>query len=185
MSEADKTRNHDANQPSCDLAASAAERARNMLSAGASRDEILDMLVSTGEHVAESSAVCSILVLDRHGLLRNGASPNLPTDYLAAIDRLKPDPQVGTCAAAAATGAVVVTCDFQADNKWAELRHLPLSLGFAGAWSMPIKAADGKVLGTFGTYFRERRSPSAEEMKSVELLASAASLVLSRQPERN
>lgn len=168
-----------------DLAVSAADRAKEMLSAGVSGDEILDMLVNTGERVAESSAVCSILVLDRQGLLRNAASPNLPADYLAAIDRLKPNPRVGTCAAAAATGSVVVTCDFQADDKWAELRHLPLALGFAGAWSMPIKSAEGKVLGTFGTYFRERRSPTPEEVKNVEVLASAASLVLSQPHQHN
>jgi hypothetical protein len=51
-------------------------------------------------------AVCSILVLDKEGLLRNAASPNLPADYLAAIDRLKPNADVGTCSAAAATGLV-------------------------------------------------------------------------------
>jgi GAF domain-containing protein len=85
---------------------------------------------------------------------------------------------VGTCAAAAATGFPVVTSDFHADNKWAELRHLPLSLGFVGAWSMPIKSPDGKVLGTFGTYFRDRRLPSPEERRGVEQLATAAALVL-------
>lgn len=73
------------------------------------------------------------LVLDEEGLLRNAASPDLPLDYLNAIDRLKPDAKVGTCAAAAATGCVVITPDFRADDKWAELRHLPLSLGFVGA----------------------------------------------------
>jgi len=87
-----------------DLAMRAAERARQMLNAGESRDKNLAMLASAAEHVSGGSAVCSILVLDSDGLLRNGASPNLPADYLKSIDRLKPDPQVGTCSAAAATG---------------------------------------------------------------------------------
>jgi hypothetical protein len=161
-----------------DVAYRAAAHARQMLEAGESRDNILTMLANAAEHVSGGSAVCSILVLDGDGLLRNGASPNLPADYLKAIDRLKPDPRVGTCAAAAATGSVVVTCDFRSDDKWAELRHLPLALGFVGAWSMPIKAADGRVLGTLGTYFRERRSPVPEELKSIGVLADAAGLVL-------
>ena len=117
-------------------------------------------------------------MLNEDGVLRNGASPNLPVDYLTAIDRLKPDAKVGTCAAAAATGLVVITPDLRADDKWAELRHLPLALGFLGAWSVPIKAPSGKVLGTFGTYFRERRSPTPDERKGVELLAQAAALAL-------
>ncbi|MDF0672762.1 MAG: hypothetical protein P0120_00260 [Nitrospira sp.] len=66
---------------------------------------------------------------------------------------MKPNVQVGTCAASAATGTVVVTPDFRLDDKWAELRHLPLSLGFMGAWSMPINSVAGTSLGTFGTYF--------------------------------
>ena len=150
------------------------------LSEGMSRREILARLAMDAELLAGAGSVASILVLDDEGLLRNGASPNLPPDYLNAIDRLKPDPRVGTCAAAAATGAVVTTPDFLADEKWAELRHLPLALGFAGAWSQPIMADDGRVVGTFGTYFRERRLPTAAERAGVEALAKAAALVLAR-----
>lgn len=161
-------------------ASDAASRAQEMLQHGAPQEEILAVLANAAEQVAGNGAACSILVLDREGLLRNAASPRLPADYLAAIDGLKPNPCVGTCAAAAATGSMVVTPDFQADNKWAELRHLPLSLGFLGAWSLAIRGSDGKVLGTFGTYFRERRSPTPAEVKSVEILAAAAGLVLEK-----
>ena len=167
-----------------EFAAHAADWARPMVQAGLPENEILTMLVNAAEHVAATSAVCSILALDHEGLLRNAASPNLPADYLAAIDRLKPNPRVGTCAAAAATGSVVVTRDFCADDKWAELRHLPLALGFLGAWSMPIEGADGKVLGTLGTYFREPRTPSPEEVRGVEALAAAAAIVLAKHRMR-
>jgi GAF domain-containing protein len=156
----------------------ASEQVRQMLNAGTPRREILSRLARAGEALAGPGTVASILVLDRHGLLRNGASPNLPPDYLKAIDGLKPDARVGTCAAAAATGLPVLTPDFCADDKWAELRHLPGALGFVGAWSMPIKSPQGIVLGTFGTYFRDRRCPTPEERKGVELLAAAAALVL-------
>lgn len=168
----------DAAEWKVELAQRAAERAQRMFHAGASGDDVLPILVSAAEEVAGDDSVCSILVLDEEGLLRNGASPKLPEDYLEAIDRLKPDERVGTCAAAAATGSVVVTRDFRADEKWAELKHWPLSLGFVGAWSMPIKAADGKVLGTLGTYFRTQRTPTLEEIQSGEVLATAAGLVL-------
>ena len=159
----------------------ACERVQNMLEAHAPLGEILTCLVCAAENVSGSGAVASVLVLDEDGLLRNGASPSLPPDYLDAIDRLKPDAEVGTCAAAAATGVVVVTPSFLADDKWAELRHLPLALGFAGAWSMPIKsAADGRVLGTFGTYYRDVREPTTREMAAVRELAAAAARVLDK-----
>lgn len=158
------------------------EEIQRMLDAGASRRELLAQLAAAAEVVAGPGCVVSILVLDEDGLLRDGASPNLPADYLAAIDRLKPDPGVGTCAAAAATGCVVVTPDFRADDKWAELRHLPMSLGFVGAWSVPIKSSEGEVLGTFGTYYRERREPSPDERREVDRLAAVAAHVLAESP---
>jgi GAF domain-containing protein len=159
----------------------ACARAQGLIDAGAPRHEILSCLVVAAESVSAPGAVASILVLDEEGLLRNGASPNLPRDYLDAIDRLKPDPNVGTCAAAAATGAIVVTPDFRADGKWGELRHLPLALGFAGAWSMPIKSSDaGEVLGTFGTYYRAIRQPTEREVTAVGALAATAARALDR-----
>jgi len=157
-----------------EIVARVCDRSRQMHWQGAARREVLTALATVGEIVSGPGAACSILILDRDGLLRNGASPNLPPDYLDAIDRLKPNPLVGTCAAAAATGSMVVTPDFHADDKWGELRHLPLALGFVGAWSIPIKSLSGDVLGTFGTYLRERREPSSSEIQAVETLATAA-----------
>jgi len=160
------------------LIAKALARAESMMESRAERREILTHLATTAEQASRPGCAVSILVLDREGCLRNGASPNIPADYLDKIDRLRPDPNVGTCAAAAATGEVVLTPDFRADAKWAELRHLPLALGFAGAWSMPIKGEDGRVLGTFGTYFRESDTPTDAERSAVTALAAAAARVL-------
>jgi GAF domain len=170
-----------ADSPNAEFVEQSYTRVQEMLKAGVPRNEILTRLALAGEALAGPRASVSILFIDESGLLRNAASPNLPQDYLQAIDRLKPDAGVGTCAAAAATGCSVITPDFRADGKWAELRHLPLSLGFVGAWSMPIKSPEGKVLGTFGTYFRDHRSPSLEERRGVELLTKAvASVLISR-----
>jgi hypothetical protein len=158
----------------CEMVLGARSRAERMVREGAPLREVLAGLTSTVEALAHGRTVVSILVLDREGLLRNGASPNLPADYLDAIDRLKPNADVGTCAAAAATGEIVQTPSFYDDRRWAELRHLPLALGFLGAWSMPIKDAAGRVLGTFGTYFREHRLPTDAEREAVALLAGVA-----------
>jgi GAF domain-containing protein len=165
------------------VVAEARRRAMEMLEQGAPQREILPVLVAAAELASGGDTVSSILVLDKSGLLRNGASPKLPQDYLDAIDGLAPSPGVGTCAAAAATGQVVLTPDFRADHKWAELRHLPMALGYQGAWSQPIKTADGKVLGTFGTYFREIREPGADERRNVAALAATAAIVIDRGRE--
>lgn len=138
----------------------------------------LSFLTSLVESLSGHEVAASILVLDREGLLRDAASPSLPSDYLAAIDGIRPHPQVGTCAAAAARGERVITVDFQEDSRWAELRHLPQSIGYVGAWSQPIMSADGRVLGTFGTYFRERRVPEPAEVALVQALVPVAARVI-------
>jgi hypothetical protein len=91
-----------------------ARQAMQMQEDGALRHKILAHLTNAAETIAGDDSVSSILILDKNGLLRDGASPRLPSDYLAAIDGLRPDPNVGTCAAAAATGSMVITLDFQA-----------------------------------------------------------------------
>ena len=160
------------------------ERALALQGEGAPLREVLTYLATAAETALGSGSAASILMLDRDGLLRNGASPNLPPDYLDAIDRLEPSPDVGTCAAAAATGKVVITRDFRADDKWAELRHLPLALGFVGAWSVPIKRSNGSVLGTFGIYRREQGEPTSAELDTVQMLATTAGTAIERAAAR-
>src|SRR6185369_8240072 len=159
------------------------QQALAMHESGKKPEDILHYIASGAEAAAGLGTAVSILLLDNEGLLRNAASPQLPDDYLQAIDGLRPNAEVGTCAAAAATGSIVLTPSFFADNKWAELRHLPLALGYVGAWSMPIKTRNDKVIGTFGTYFRQHREPSTEELKGTELLVSAVAFVLATSAE--
>ena len=152
----------------------ACDRAAVLIRERAPLRRVLSHLASSAEELCERRIIASILLIDSEGLLRNGASPNLPADYLDAIDRLRPDPRVGTCAAAAATGEVVITPSFLDDSRWAELKHLPLALGYRGAWSMPIKDDGGRVLGTFGSYFFEKRHPTEFEREVVSHLAPVA-----------
>jgi hypothetical protein len=46
---------------------------------------------------------------------------------------------------------------------------------------MPIRSArNGAVLGTFGTYYRDRREPTEAEVHSIARLAGIAALALER-----
>jgi signal transduction histidine kinase/ActR/RegA family two-component response regulator len=99
---------------------------------------------------------------------------------VAAIDGLKAEPHIGTCSAAASTCRVVVTPDIENDPGWAAIKHLPLGLGLRAAWSQPILSRDGRVLGTFGSYFRTCRMPSQAERDAVEILSRTAAIAIER-----
>lgn len=158
----------------------AQNRSLEMIVTGAPLSSILCYLARVVELQSDSRAIASILLLDAEGSLRNGASPSLPDDYIQAINGLRPCANLGTCCSAAATGQVVITTDIETDPNWAALKHLPLELGFRAAWSQPLIASNGQVLGTFGTYFRDRRGPTPFEKQAVEMLARTASLAIER-----
>ncbi|MGI8835877.1 MAG: PAS domain S-box protein [Pyrinomonadaceae bacterium] len=157
------------------------KQALEMVVGGSPLVEVLKYLAAVVEHQAAGSSIASILLLDEEGRLHNGASPSLPEDYIQAIKGIKADERVGTCSAAAATSQIVISPDIAEDLKWQDLKHLPLGLGLQAAWSLPIMAADERVLGTFGTYFREKREPTALERQTVEILAKTAALAIERR----
>ncbi|HEY6802745.1 MAG TPA: PAS domain S-box protein [Pyrinomonadaceae bacterium] len=158
----------------------AQKQALEMIVCGTPLAEVLKYLAGIVEHQAAGSSVSAIMLLDEQGRLHNGAAPSLPADYVQAVEGLKADENVGTCSAAAATGKAVISPDIAADPKWRILKDLPLGLGFQSAWSLPIMAADERVLGTFGTYFRSKRQPTRLEQQMVEILARTAALAIER-----
>ena len=74
----------------------------------------------------------------------------------------------------------MLTPDIAADARWQSLKHMPLGLGLVAAWSHPILGSGGQVLGTFGTYFRRTRGPTAIERLLVETLSHTAALAIER-----
>lgn len=156
-------------------------RALHLLISGAPLAAVFEALVQTVETDLDHQAVGAILVLDPAGKhLRHGAAPSLPESYNRAIDGIAIGPDIGTCCAAAFRNEVVVTVDIENDPGWSRFKTLPLDLGLRAAWSMPIRSLGGRVLGTFGTYFRECRAPSKLECEIVGVLAKTAAVAIER-----
>lgn len=156
------------------------KQALEMVVGGSPLAEVLKYLTGIVEHQSAGSSIASIMLL-HEGRLYNGASPSLPETYVQAVEGIEADKSVGTCSAAAATSKTIITPDIAADPKWQDFKHLPLELGLQAAWSFPIVAADKRVLGTFGTYFREKREPTMLERQTVEILARTAALAIERK----
>ena len=155
--------------------------AEDLIAGGAPLADVLTLLCHIVEAEARSLVHAAILLVDHdQACLRTGAAPGLPGRYNDAVDGIGIAPDVGTCAAAAALGQVVETPDIASDPAWNGLAHLPLGLGLVAAWSMPITGRDGRVLGTFGTYFSETRPPTSHERELVAKLVPIAATAIER-----
>jgi PAS domain S-box-containing protein len=156
--------------------------ALQLIISGTPLKEVFSRLIAVVEAESAGDAFCSILLLDSAtGQLRHGAAPSLPDAYNHTVHGIGIDPEVGTCAAAAATHKTVFTEDIATSPGWQALKHLPLALGLRAAWSMPIVSAEGEVLGTFGTYFRRSRLPSEAEIATVGMLTKTAAVAIERR----
>jgi diguanylate cyclase (GGDEF)-like protein/PAS domain S-box-containing protein len=124
--------------------------------------------------------VCSILRVDREGMIRPLACPSLPDHYSEALDGLPIGPTTGSCGTAAWFGEPVVVEDIATDPLWAPYKELALPLGLAACWSTPIKLKDGRVAGTFAFYFREKRGPTIWHERLVEACVHLCALAIER-----
>jgi formate hydrogenlyase transcriptional activator len=154
--------------------------ALKMILLGAPLNEVLTTI--TGLIEAHSTGMlCSIFLLDDDSLhLRYGVAASLPEAYRAATDGICIGPNVGSCGTAAYFRQPVFVSDIASDPRWAKFRDLALQSGLRAAWSTPIMSHDGKVLGTFGVYYREVRQPGRGEIQLIDYAGRIAGIAIER-----
>jgi diguanylate cyclase (GGDEF)-like protein/PAS domain S-box-containing protein len=151
-----------------------------LLTEGAPLARILEAVIR-GVESANTAMLCSILLLDKRGeRLYTMAAPSLPATFSAAVDGLEIGVGAGSCGTAASTGKQVIVDDVQTHPYWAPYREIAARANLRACWSEPIRAASGKVLGTFAIYYREIHRPSAFEIAWVRQFVDLAGLALER-----
>ncbi len=145
--------------------------------------EVMNMVCREVERLAPEVAA-SVLRVDDAGLLRPLAAPSLPQAYGEALDGVAIGPQVGACGTSAFLGRPVIVPDISTDPLWDDYRHLPLPEDIKACWSSPIKSSDGRVIGTFAFYFRERRLPDDFHHRLVDVCVYLCALALEREEAR-
>jgi CheY-like chemotaxis protein len=152
-----------------------------LVAAGAPLSRALEAIVSTVESLSDSGAQASILLLsddDRH--LLHGAAPSLPSGYNEAVDGVEIGPAVGSCGTAAYRGEEVVVTDIESDPLWADFHEVAVEHGLRACWSTPIRADDGRLVGTFAVYYTEPREPASGDRRVVDLLSQTAGVAIGR-----
>src|SRR5579863_1337377 len=156
----------------------AEKRTLEMIAGGACLADILERLCETIDAQA-SNVESAVMLLDADGMhLRHAAGPRVPMGWVEAITPLKIGPCVGSCGSAAFLNQRVIVSDIARDPLWAEYRELALSYGLRAAWSQPLLSKNQHLLGTFGMYYQEVRTPSETDLRLIEGAAHIAVIAI-------
>ncbi|MGH8101973.1 MAG: PAS domain-containing protein, partial [Chthoniobacterales bacterium] len=157
-------------------------RLLEMIATGVALKEILNALCIIIEEY-RGGTLASILLLRPDGQhLDSVASPSLPKSWRQEMERLPIGPCAGSCGTAAYRGSAVIVSDIATDPLWEVPEHRAAALqhGLRASWSNPILSSDGKVLGTFCIYGRERQSPSLRDLELIEKATYLARVAIER-----
>jgi PAS domain S-box-containing protein len=119
--------------------------------------------------------LCSVLLLDESGMkVRHLSGPGLDDQFTASVNGMEIGPTVGSCGTAMYLHKIVIVSDIMTDPLWADFRKVATYFKLGACWSFPVVTSSNSVLGSFAAYYREKQSPTDEQ---VELLGRAATLL--------
>ena len=151
-----------------------------LIARGESLHQVLDTLLRVIQ-LQCPGMLASILLLDPDGShVRHGAAPDLPEDYVRAIDGLPIGPQAGSCGTAAFTRKPVIVGDIATDPLWNDYRDMALKNDLRACWSTPIFDSERRVLGTFAMYFRAPGLPNQSHLKLIDISTHIAAIAITK-----
>jgi PAS domain S-box-containing protein len=124
--------------------------------------------------------VAAVFLLDTDQRLAFCAGPELPPDYISAVNELPVAPSSGCCGSAVALRHLVVTPDLKADPNWSS-PELHLKENLRACWSSPIFSANGEVLGTLAVFHDEPGPPGPQQLKIIETATHLAGIAIERR----
>jgi diguanylate cyclase (GGDEF)-like protein/PAS domain S-box-containing protein len=152
-----------------------------LLASNAGLPAVLDVISALVQAVYPRCR-CTISVLSPDGsCFALTIARQLPPLLAAVLERTPIEPRRGSCAAAVYSACEVFVPDVANDAHWADRRQVVLDSGYRAVWSMPIKGASGKLLGSVAIYRPEPGLPDQRE----QVLQSHASRLAALAIERN
>jgi diguanylate cyclase (GGDEF)-like protein/PAS domain S-box-containing protein len=151
-----------------------------LLASNAGLPAVLDVISALVQAVYPRCR-CTISVLAPDGSYFSlTIARHLPPLLAAVLERTPIEPRRGSCAAAVYSACDVFVADVANDAHWADRRQVVLDSGFRAVWSMPIKGASGKLLGSLAIYRPEPGLPDSREQVLQSHATRLAALAIER-----
>ncbi len=151
------------------------------LSGNAPLPAVLESITRFVEHGCIGT-VCSVSVLAPEGVaFQYTVSPRLPEALRLALSTAVIDIRNGSCTAAVYLGRQVLVHDIAKDPFWEQKRKVALDSMLRSSWSTPIKASNGKVLGSLGVFREDVGLPNGSEQDTMAHAAQLAGIAIERR----
>jgi diguanylate cyclase (GGDEF)-like protein/PAS domain S-box-containing protein len=161
--------------------ASGERRVFEKIAANAPLSSALEAICELIERAMPESC-CAVNLLDRDKQALNfGVAPNLPREFVQAMDFAPIGIRYGSCSAAVYLSRLVTVADVETDALWEYRREAARQAGFRAAWSVPIMASDGQVVGTFAVYRRQPGIPFSRDHELMMRMAQIAGIAIERR----
>ncbi len=156
--------------------------ALQLLAESAPLDDVLGFLVGVVERRAPAGMHASIVPLNAAGThFQRGIGAGLPDAFNAAIEGVEVSSSSGLCANAIRRREAVAVDDFNQDQVWQPFAKLVAPWGLRSGWSVPIVAANGKIVGSFANYSRRVGDPTPQDREMVEVVLRTAAIAIERK----
>lgn len=153
--------------------------ALELIASGAPASQTLAVLIAVVEGEAREMC-CAVYSLDEERpVARLVSAPSLAPGLTAATEEIFVGPNTTAVGAAIHRGESVFSSDIATDSMWEESRSIFLSYGFRGGWAIPLRAADGQVIGALACYYEQGRPPTPRERELARAAVHLASIALS------
>jgi len=164
-----------------DAIAAGERRVFEKIAANAPLSTALEAICEVIERVM-AGGYCAINLLNEEAqVLSFGVAPSLPRTFLAAMDYAPVGIRFGSCSAAVYLSRQVTVADIDTDALWEYRREAAQHAGLRAAWSAPIVASDGKVVGTFAVYQRQPALPLPRDLELMSRMTQIAGIAIERR----
>ncbi len=151
------------------------------IAADAPLAEVLESIAALVESVNSSYvAAISRLAADGQGFAEV-VGRRLSARMRAIEERTPIDMRSGSAAATVYLGRAVLAADVATDPFWERRRDLAAESGFRSAWSVPIHAAAGRLLGAFSVYSPAGGLPPPGDLELISHAARLAGIAIERR----
>jgi diguanylate cyclase (GGDEF)-like protein/PAS domain S-box-containing protein len=151
------------------------------ITADAPLTEALESIADLIESISSSfTAAISLLGSDAQ-TFTEVIGRRIPEQWRALETRMTIDIRNGSSAAAVYLGRHVMVADIALDAFWQRRRELALEAGFHAAWAVPIKTANGRVLGALSIYRPQAGMPQPRDIDLMSHAARLAGIAIERR----